>query len=153
MAEQFQGTLLKDAQDWLRPRLDEGAICPCCRKKAKITTRPINSGMAHALIQMYRHAGTEWFHLPDITYRWRGRDEACLAYWGLIEELQERREDGGKAGWWRVTELGEKFICREVRVQKYARTYNKKVLSLVGDEITIVDALANRFNYNELMGR
>ena len=139
------------AREWLRHRVDEGATCPCCTQFAKVYRRKINAGMAHALIHMYRHAQTEWFYLPDITSRWQGRDEAGLRYWALIEELQEKREDGGRAGWWRITPLGHRFVLREVRVPKYARVYDGRCLSLTGEPVSITDALGDKFDYDELM--
>jgi hypothetical protein len=139
------------AREWLRQRVDNGAKCPCCTQFAKVYRRKINSGMAHALIQMYRHAGTEWFYLPNITSRWQGRDEAGLRYWLLVDELQEKREDGGRA-WWRITPLGERFVMRQIRVAKYARIYDGRCLSLTGEPVSITDALGDRFDYNELMG-
>jgi len=152
MGEMYEGDSLEGAKEWLRARVEVGADCPCCTQLAKVYSRKINSGMAHALIQMYKHAGTEWFYLPNITSRWQGRDEAGLRYWGLIEEMQERRDDGGRAGWWRLTKLGEEFVKRAIRVPKYARIYDGRCLSLSGEEITIVDALGDKFNYHELMG-
>jgi hypothetical protein len=139
------------ARDWLRERVDEGVACPCCTQFAKVYRRKINSGMAHALIRMHRHAGSDWFYLPDITAQWQGRDEAGLRYWGLIEELQEKREDGGRAGWWRITPLGTRFVRRAVRVPKYARVYDGRCLSLVGEPVSIIDALGDKFDYHELM--
>jgi hypothetical protein len=153
MSDRFEGLTMEEGRQWTRERADAGVPCPCCTQFVKVYTRPINSGMAHALIQMWKHAGTEWFYLPNITSRWQGRDEACLKYWGLIEELQEKRDDGGRKGWWRVTERGQEFVKRSLRVQKYARIYDNRVLSLTGEMITIVDALGEKFNYQELMDR
>lgn len=144
-------TTLGEARDWLRERVAHGERCPCCTQLAKVYRRKINAGMAHALIQMYRHAGTEWFYLPNITSRWQGRDEAGLRYWGLITEATEKRDDGGRAGWWCLTPLGERFVRRHIRVPKYALVYDGRCLGMEGDLVGIRDALGDKFNYDELM--
>ena len=80
-------------------------------------------------------------------------EEPKLRYWGLLEEELELRPDGGRAGWWRVTELGEWFVLKEATVPRYARIYDNRCLSLVGDQVSITDALGTKFNYDDLMGR
>lgn len=143
--------LLVQAKAWLRAKIDEGARCPCCNQMAKVYKRKINSGMAKALIVMYKHAGTDWFYLPDIRSRWQGRDEAVLRYFGLIEEATERRDDGGRAGWWRVTDVGQLYVLNRAQTYKYARVYDGKCLGLVGDLCGIKEALGDKFDYSELM--
>lgn len=150
----FTGWSLEEAQAWLRERVAKGEKCPCCGQHAKVYRRKINSGMARALIAMYRHAGTDWLHKPT-ALRGLGaaaRDESVLRYWGLLEEATERREDHGHAGWWRVTALGARFARGEIRVQKYARIYDGRCLGLTGDMISIQDALGSKFDLRELLG-
>jgi hypothetical protein len=144
-----------DVQQKLREHVRDpggGAICPTCTQVAKVYDRKVHSGMAQALIIMYRHAGTEWFHLPEISGRWRSRDEGMLRYWGLIEDSTERREDGGKAGWWRVTPYGAAFVKGNAQIHKSAHVYGSRVLGLDGPLRTIHDCLGDAFDYNELMG-
>jgi hypothetical protein len=142
---------LEEARAWLRERIDDGAKCPCCTQLAKVYRRKITSGMAQALIVMWRVHGDAYFHLPSISDRWRSRDESFLRFWGLIEEATEKRDDGGRAGWWRVTPLGVAFVRGRERVPKYARIYDGRRLSLEGELISIFDALGERFDYRELM--
>lgn len=148
-------TLLTDARDWLRDRLDDGEKCPCCTQFAKVYRRKINSGMAYALLRFYNAVGREWGHKPDVLkgVGAAARDESLLRYWGLFEESTEQRDDGGRSGWWRVTEVGEDFALRRVRVPKYARIYDGRCLGLTGELIDIRDALGDRFSYEELMRR
>lgn len=142
---------LGQAKQWLRTRVEEGERCPCCGQMAKVYKRKINSGMAKALIVMYKHAGTDWFYLPNIRSQWQGRDEAILRYFGLIEEATEKREDGGRAGWWRVTEVGQAYVLNQTKTYKYARVYDGKCMGLVGDLVGIKEALGDKFDYAELM--
>ena len=136
---------------YVREHAEQGVTCPACTQLAKVYRRKINTGMAHALIEMFKHARRDWFYLPEITSRWQGRDEAGLRYWGLIEEAKEARPDGGRAGWWRVTEQGEQFIRCRARVFKYARVYDGRCLGLDGDPVSIRESLGEKFDYDAMM--
>jgi hypothetical protein len=146
-------TLLSEAQQWLRDRVKKGADCPCCTRFTKVYNRKINSGMARALIEIYRAARTDWVHKPTVLsgIGAAARDESLLRYWGLMEEETERRDDGGRAGWWRITDAGEQWVLGRTTVPKYARTYGSRCLGIEGDPQSIRDALGSKFNYDELM--
>lgn len=137
----------------LRELVYEGATCPCCTQMAKVYPRIIYSTMARELIRCYRAAGTDWFHVPTVIGH-NGGDLLKTRHWGLMEEETDiRRDDGGRAGFWRITLLGESFILRELLVPKRAHVYNNRRLKLDGPDVTIVDCLGKKFSYNELMGR
>lgn len=140
------------AREWLRERADEGATCPCCTQFAKVYRRKINSGQARSLIRMYRADKSRGYvHVPSLGAR--SREEGKLRYWGLVEEERTRRPDGGRSGYWRITDLGERWVLGQVKVPKYARIYDKRCLGLDEDEsASIYDALGDKFDYNELMG-
>lgn len=145
---------LAEAQAWLRARIDDGERCPCCTQRAQVYRRKINSGMARAFIQFYRAYGTDWGHKPTALKGLgaAARDESLLRYWDLWVEADEPREDGGRAGWWQVTERGEQFVLGYTRVPKYARIYDSRLLRFDTEEfVTIKDALGDRFDYDELM--
>jgi hypothetical protein len=140
-------TSLMQAQDWLREQVDEGIHCPLCLQYAKVYKRAINSGMARALIVMYREGGRDWLHKPTVL---RGlgaaaRDESLLRYWDLVQP------DPDRYGWWRVTPRGAAFVYGTVRVPKYARVYDGRCLGLTGPLIDIHEALGNQFSLSKLM--
>lgn len=141
---------IEHSREWLHENRDDGVSCPSCEQFVKVYRRKINSAMGRALILFYQKNKTEWFHLPSaIGY---GGDAAKLRYWGFIEELKELREDGGRAGYWRVTEDGEQWLLGRTKAPKYALVYNSKLLGLDDEEhATITDALGTKFDYNELM--
>ncbi len=143
---------LLEARDALRELVYEGHRCPLCTQMAKVYKRRINAGMAVSLIRMYKADPIlGWQHVPT-TVGGRSREEGKLRYWGLVEEeSQVKRPDGGRAGYWRVTPLGERFVMRSVKLQCYALVYDGRCLALEGDLKGIEDALGKRFNYNELM--
>lgn len=147
---------LAEARAELRELVDDGHACPCCTQFAKVYRRKIHATMARQLVYFYRRAGTDWFDLPQLsgevtgTRAWGG-DAAKLRYWALLVEADIERDDGGRAGWWRLTSDGVLFVCDELRVPKYARIYDGRCLGLIGEPIGIRDALGDRFDYRELM--
>lgn len=142
---------LGEARQWLRERLVEGASCPCCTQLARLYRRPINSGMARSLIKMWRVGGLDWQHIPTSVGA-RSREEGKLRYWGLIEEeIEIRRDDGGRAGWWRVTNHGYDWIHGLTFVQKYAWIYDGGLRRLDGPLINIQQALGSKFDLRDLM--
>lgn len=143
---------LGDAKDWLRERAEEGEICPCCEQNVKVYHRQIHSSMARDLIKAYCEFAIEPFYLPSLLGRYGSSDFAKLRYWGLISEEDLVREDGSnRAGWWHITNDGVRYIRGDLRVAKFARTYNKRLLDLSGPSVDIHDALGKKFNYSELM--
>lgn len=147
-----------EARAALREAAYDGAVCPCCEQTVKVYRRQINSGMARSLLLMVvagRDPGVAaeggWLHVPTVVGA-RSREEGKLAYWGLVEESLGRREDGGRAGWWRVTDLGVRFAMDRVRLPKYALVYDGRVLGFEGPDFGIHDAIRHRFAYDELMG-
>lgn len=142
---------ITQARQWLRARLDDGATCPVCTQRAQVYKRKVTASMARALIDMYRAGRLDWVHLPSVLTGQRS-DEGKLVHWGLIEEERVLRPDGGRAGYWRVTVKGERFLRSQISIPKYARIFDGHLLNLDNSQmVTIRDALGTRFNYAELM--
>jgi hypothetical protein len=147
---------LRDAQDWLRERLDEGEHCPCCTQFAKVYRRRLTSSSARALIGMYNKARLDWVDVPRLGVLTSGRGDECKArYWGLIEPYPDAvREDGSsRVGLWRLTPAGEQFVLNKSLIPKHALVYDTRLLSLDDrdGQVSIVDCLGKKFNYRELM--
>lgn len=145
---------LREMRAWLQEKLlaGESVKCPLCTQHAKVYRRTINSTQARALLLFFREAGAEYAHGPTVT-RSNSDELSKLRYWGLIEESLEKREDGGRAGWWRLTPEGILFAEGLIRVPKYARIYDGRLLGLEGEPVSIRDALGERFDYDLLMSR
>jgi hypothetical protein len=142
---------IEHSREWLDENRHEGVSCPSCDQFVKVYRRKINASMAKAMIMFYRQHGTDWFHLPTLAAK-LGGDSAKLRYWGLIEEADAVREDGGRAGYWHITESGEQWVLGHIKVAKYALIYNGKLLGFDDEEnVVINDSLGDRFSYNELM--
>ncbi len=150
MSRFHDGMTLAEARDMLRDLVREGHKCPLCTQMAKVYRRKINSTMARTLIKLYRAGGTTNFvhaaSLPGDTH-----EASQLVWWGLVEEERVVRPDGGKAGRWRVTAEGERWVRAAGSVQCYALIYDGRVLGHEGHPYTIGEALGKKFNYFELM--
>ena len=158
MSQWPDDALLKEAVKWVLEHRIDGVECPCCGQFVKVYRRKLNAAMAQALMEFYERMldSDDFVHVPSSTDMSRlGGDWAKLAHWGLIEERSIERDDGCKhAGWWRITELGRRFVRDEVRIPSHVLLFNQQRLGM--DEratISIRQALGDRFDYSELMER
>lgn len=156
------GATLAEAEQWVRENGAEGVICPCCHQVAKVYKRKLNRAMAYSLIVLYRLSGEAdeagFIDVPralakhNLVAVLRSREYQKLRYWGLAEAKGEKRDDGGKAGKYRITETGMLFVVGNLAVPRHVYLYNGAVMSLdTTEKITIREALGDRFNYDELM--
>lgn len=147
----FTPTVTLEAARGLLKKLaiDGGAYCPCCGQFTKVYQRQIHSSQVRTLITMYHNRGLAWQYLPDVHQH--SRDFTHVAYWGLIEEKGVPRQDGGRRGLWRVTDLGEDWLRGRVKVPKYALIYDAKFLGYQGDQVSADEALGKDFKLDELM--
>ncbi len=143
---------LAEARQWLADNIIKGIQCPCCEQKVKLYRRQINSGMARSLIAIYLHGPAgEWVHVPTSVGA-RSREEGKLRYWGLVEERMEvARADGGRAGYWRITDAGRAWVTGQSTVPKYVTVYNNTVYAIYGPPVGVADALGTSFDYTDLM--
>jgi hypothetical protein len=147
----FSDTMtLADARSTLRELVDDGHECPCCRLFAKVYSHKCDSAMARTAIVMLRHgAAANFLHVPSLPGD--NHKVSQLAWWGLVIEERRVRSDGGRAGWWRLSERGVAFAERRHSIPKYARIYDARVLGFRGDLVDIEDCLGQRFSYAELI--
>ena len=147
---------------WIRSHADKGVQCPACGQRVQVYWRSINAGMAYSAVKLYRiHQASpwRWVHLPSEIGR-RSAEEAKLAYWGLVEVSGEKREDGGKASQWRITQKGADWVTGAIAVPKYVRVFDGEPwgppipYSRSGrqmPDVTIRMALGDKFDYDALM--
>lgn len=145
-------TTLGEIRAWLREHtvMPGGTRCPACVQHAQVYRRILTSNMARLLIRAYRSHGQEWFHGPTALRDGTG-DLAKLAHWGLVQESTERRGDGGRGGWWRVTDRGVAFLRTGTTVPSHILLYDGQLLGHDGRQISVRDALGERFDLAELM--
>lgn len=128
-----------------------GTVCPCCDQHVRVYRRRLNASMVRALLTMYRAGGVnEYVHTPTLLAGKRG-EEARLSYWQLTQESDGTRTDGGRRGWWRVTQRGELFLSGHITVMSHVLVYNGRCLRMVGEPMSVRDALGAEFDLHELM--
>jgi len=147
------GMSLEEAREWLRERAYDGARCPCCTQYAQVYRWSLYSTAAAMLIRLYRVGGVDEFvESKTVKYPGQGGDATRLRFWELVEQEPERRPDGGRSGWWRVTEQGRLFLLGATTIQKYAYVFDGRCLRFDGPPVSIRDALGTKFEYDALMG-
>lgn len=133
---------------------DEGVTCPACDQFAKVYPWSLYSTAARALVLLYQlGADTDYVAsraLKDLGHKGQG-DCSRLHKWGLVTEERSRREDGGRSGYWKLTERGVRFAQGRDQVPKRLYVYNNEVIDADGPLITLADALGEPFDYSRLM--
>lgn len=135
---------------------NKGYTCECCGQFVKVYTRSFNSNMSLALLCLYQHKEKGFVHLEkllsDNGYQ-RCGDASYLRHYGLIEPfIGERKDKSKRNGHYKITGRGMLFCENKLTVKKNFLIFNNKIKGFEGDEITIHQALGNKFNYAELMG-
>lgn len=145
------GSTVVEVREYILSMIAAGrnTTCPCCTRPVAEYYRTINVGMARALINQWRAVNQEW---TKTRLLWTMTHEgAQLRWWGLIEG-REDRDDGGKGGTWRITDLGRQYVLNQVKVPRKARVCLGALLGLDDSETAgIQDALGTKFRYDELM--
>lgn len=137
--------------------IDVGYTCPCCNQFVKRYSRKINVSMVLTLIEIYKSGKRGFFHvenwLKEIGRPELRADYHKLRFWGLLEKKNELREDGSnRNGFYKITGRGIMFAEIKLTVPEKALILNNQLHQLEGKEISIIDALRNRFDYSELLG-
>jgi hypothetical protein len=147
-------TTLSEAVNWVNENKMEGVICPCCGQIAKVYKRKLHTSMALTLINLYKkNENNDWVDVKDflrINKLKNSHDWTLLRYWGIIEEKQKGEEKTKTSGLWRITEKGKLFVENRLEVPRHIYIFDTKLLGNSEQVTTIIDALGDKFNYNEL---
>ena len=142
---------LGEARALMSEAIFDGQVCPCCTRMAKVYKRTIYKGMIESLVGLYQNNGTDEFVHWSVYSPGHG-DFAKLRYWDLIEESDQIRKDGGKAGYWKITDEGKSFLRGKTKIPKHALIYDGDLIGLDSTEtISIVDAAGEDFDLSVLM--
>ena len=143
------------AKEYLRENWEEGIDCPCCGQLVKKYPRKLTTSMAVGLISLYRLSGFSTstpIHIKKVDMV-NGGEFAQLRRWGLISEVRNDDNHKRTSGLWLITQKGVDFVNQRLEVPMYCDTYDGKTLGFSEETTTIKQALGNRFNYAEMMGR
>lgn len=162
MANTFKGNDLSEARLWVQQNLTKGSLCPCCNQICRLYKRKLNPTMALVLVLMYKHfrgnPHFKWIHLATFLIQFKrdstiaGGDPAKLRYWGLIARGDPENEDGSEqSGRYVITDLGNKFVEGRIAVPERVYIYDKMLMGVSKEMITIQQALGKKHVYTELM--
>lgn len=148
---------LEEAKQFLRENWEQGVNCPCCTQLVKLWKQKFHSGEAAwliAFIQEYDKLGEEyltWKHVANVRKIHCG-DYAKLKFWGLIEPAPNDNKEKKASGTWKPTQKARDFVNNQTKIAKYVFTYDTKARRFSPEKISIIEALGDKFNYEELMG-
>ncbi len=150
---------VREVKDHFNDTWRNGTMCPCCQQRVKLYKRNMNAAKACAIIYIYKiynELGREWIKVADEFIARKlnpaNLEYAKLAYWGLIEAKPNTDDPTKKdSGYWKITELGVRFVKGEVVVHEYTLVYNGEVRKMSDTKLDIRKALGKKFNYTELM--
>lgn len=129
-----------------------GHACPICTQHAQVYRWSLYASAVAMLMRMHHLGGTaEFVESKAVKVPGQGGDATRLRFWGLVEQEKERRPDGGRSGWWRVTTAGSEFVRGLRSIPKYAYTYDGRCLELGGSQVTVRDALGKSFDYDKML--
>ena len=147
---------LGEARQWLRSQLKDGAACPCCTQHAQVYRWSLYSTAVRALAfyaRLGQHNEGGWVHTTEIKkagHRGQG-DASRLLHWGLVERDPNDRPDGGRSGYWRITQRGADFLYGRTTIPKYVYVFDGRVLGMDGDHVSVRDVIGTKFSYEEMM--
>ena len=153
--ENWINKTIKEGKAFLRSNFKKGSSCPCCGQFVKLYSRKLNNSQVRGLINLYNldlKATNEFFHVRTITsdVNLTG-DFAKLVYWKMIEEKSNEDSTKKNSGYWKITELGRRFLRNEIKVPSHILLFDSKFQGYGEKSTDVKQALGEKFNYEELM--
>ena len=154
MSKPVNTDTIQQGKQYLRDNFRKGAKCPCCDQLVRLWKYTIHSTMGRLLIELYRLDG-EYHHINTLWERTgnksMGGDFSKLIHWGLIEPMPKDPDENKRAtGYWKITDLGVKFVLNQTAVPKVLLMFDKRKYGHEG-LTRITDVLSKKFDYNELI--
>ena len=139
-------------QGW---KTTSGAICACCQQTVKLYNRKLCSTAAVGLIRLVRlyNGDLQYHHVTELGQAGSGGEFARLEHWGLIHPMINNESSKRCSGLWMPSLDGILFAYNKINVSSHLLIYNGKSYGLSEDKISIKQALGNKFDYQELMGK
>ena len=151
---------MKEAKEYLRENWKRGVKCPCCGQHVKLYKYKMDASKALGLICAYkldkRYNG-ESFHLTrDFSTILKKNANALhytkMQYYGFITPDTSKDDPSKKgSGWWFVNQKARDFVEGRLKVPSVFYVYDGKCIGFGEEKIDIREALAEKFDYEELM--
>lgn len=137
-----------------KPRIKK-TKCPHCNHVSIEYRRSMNSNMAIALICLLKSNEFDYVHMEELLrlngYK-RCGDFSYLVHYRFLEKLKEKRDDGSsKNGKYKITSAGIMFAEGKTTCKSTFIMEEGVFKGFDGKDITIKDALGEKFNYDQLM--
>lgn len=137
----------------------KGERCPRCNQWAQKYHRNINDAMVLGLLACVTifKKSNDWVHYNDIdkiVFDRHGKKPAefsKLRFWGFIIKCPNDNPRKKSSGYWKPTETGIAFLRGETKAMKRAWLYDNKLVDWEGPQITVMEALSKKFDYQKLM--
>ena len=159
---------LRESREFLKNQIArrEPAPCPCCSRTVSVARRRIRASQAETLLAIYRETlkrnpalerRPTWIHVeheliaPGIVKN-PGRDWSVLRHWGVIARKTSARNPGeANNGFWSITRLGIDVVNspRSPLLEAWIDTFNGKAWQRSPDRVSLVQALARSFDYEQ----
>lgn len=139
-----------DQWESVKAQADKGISCPCCGRLVKRYRRKLHTEMALFMLRLYHmdQSFPQQFHSTKILIPATCKastDGAYLHHWDLAESMD------GKSGYYRITSKGIDFVLGKITVPERIVLLCGDFEGFEGDQITIQQALSNKFSYTQLM--
>lgn len=151
-----------EAKEHLRESWKEGTDCPCCGQHVQLYDYKLFATSAFALMKLYSLSEERpdiYFHISEYAEASKGSPRAPhfaeLRFWGLISKQENSDPTKKSSGYWCITQKGREFVEGKILLPSRILVYNNKFqgFSDKASSIPIQEALGNKFDYAELMGR
>lgn len=157
-----QDSTLAEVKVYLRENCEKGIDCPACGRVVKIYKYTMNSGMAFALITMYKltqaNPNENYFHVQKDFAEKFGTNANALHYslmkwWGFMLPQPNTDPDRKGTGYWCLTEKGKRFVLGQLSTPRQVHIYDNKCVGYSEEHTNIHQALQDKFDFKELMGQ
>lgn len=135
----------------------KNSTCPCCSQKVNMCSYKIYDSSALALIKLKQLTDKKKkpYHVYDFAestaLHVRASHYADLRHWGLIEPFKSNDPKKKSSGFWTITQKGIDFVEGKIRLPEKIKMFNNTFFGYDGDDIDIIQALGQKFNYYEIM--
>lgn len=150
----------QEAKDYLRDNWRKGCHCPTCGQIVKLYKYKLDASKALGLICAYqldkKHSG-ESFHLTREFSELLNKNANSLHYTKmqyydfLIPDKSKDDPSKKGSGWWFFTQKGRDFVDGKTRAKSEFYVYDGKCIGFGNGTVNIREALAEKFDYQELM--
>lgn len=146
-----------EQQQVTKPKRVHEEKCHCCGNIKRTYTRSLNVNMCLCLIALVRHNVTDFVKVEDFLLKHgypRCGDFSYLIHYGFLIKMKGERADGSaRNGYYRITSAGIMFAENKTTAYEYFKICNNEFLGFSGKQISIKDAIKEKFDYSELMSK